>query len=263
MLMGAVGSVLKTLGQASTGSATALTLSIASSTATIGGSGTGETNILFVAVTGTNLWHAMGSVVGNGNVTITGLTNGSYIARAMPLSTTILISAEVSFTISGATATSTRINSDWDRWIFASISNHFDSKRGSLFMFIEGQIRDTRALKNFFELRIDGPYYTEIAKKNWKIFLEVNCLVQSSIDSSDFHQIRRNTGAVSSFFTEIPVYKYGTGVSDDQTYIGCLRLVNDARGKERVQCSYFGRVEPKTSVQQATVEGHYEMFLDV
>jgi hypothetical protein len=42
-----------------------------------------------------------------------------------------------------------------------------------------------------------------------------------------------------------------------------LKLVADARGKERIQVSHFGKIEPNTPLLQATVEGHYEMFLSV
>jgi hypothetical protein len=149
------------------------------------------------------------------------------------------------------------------RWLFASVANHFDENRQGLSMFVEGQHRATRTLKDFIELRFDGPYLTELSKGYWKVYVEINVLVQSAMDDENFHRIHTNVGKVAVAFSDIGVYKYGTGPDDDQSLLGCLKLVADARGKERIQISHFGKIAPHTEVLQATVEGHYEMRLTI
>jgi len=123
--------------------------------------------------------------------------------------------------------------------------------------------RETRVLKDFIEFRQDGPYLTEVCKGVWRVFIEVNILVQSAMDDKNFHRIHTNVGIVAAAFTSIPVYKYGNNAQDDQSLLGCLQLVSDARGKERIQISHFGRIDVGTPLHQSTVEGHYEMFLTV
>ena len=69
--------------------------------------------------------------------------------------------------MSGATL-SGGINANWGRWIYASVCDHFETYRDTLHMFLEGQHRETDELQQFFELRVDGPYYTQINKGWWK-----------------------------------------------------------------------------------------------
>ena len=154
------------------------------------------------------------------------------------------------------------VNKNWPRWIFASISQHFTDEKQGLDLFIEGQHRDTRDKKDFLELRMDGPYITEISHNYFRIYIEVNVLVQSTKDQDSYHRIHANVGiAAAAFWNGIKVFRYGNGIDDDDSYLGCLQLVTDARGKERIQISHFGQIEPKTRLMQSTVEGHYEMFL--
>ena len=154
-----------------------------------------------------------------------------------------------------------QINPNWDRWIFASVSNHFNTLAIAvpLPLFIEGQHRDTREIKDFFELRLDGPRMTEVSANNWQIRIEINCLVQSAMDETNYHRIRQNTGVVAAMFTGIGIFKYGDGLDDDQSQIGCMILLQDKRGRDFLEISHFGQIEPATKLLQSTVEGHYEM----
>lgn len=158
----------------------------------------------------------------------------------------------------------TAINKNWPRWVFASVSKHIDDRKDGLTLFIEGQHRDTEGLVDFLELRVDGPNFTEVSRGCFHFFVEVNILVQSAMDDSNFHRIHTDVGiAAAALTSSIPVFKYGTGVDDDQSLLGCLRLIQDKRGREKVQVSHFGQIDPVTKLMQATVEGHYEMLLTV
>lgn len=154
-------------------------------------------------------------------------------------------------------------NANWDRWIFASISKHFvDTLAATAEVFIEGQKRGTRKMEQWFEVRVDGPNYTEITKGEFKIYVEINILCACIVKDTSIHNIRTLAGkAASEMDTSIFVYKYGTGVEDDDSLLGCLTIVSDSRGKERIQTSHFGQIGPNTELIQATVEGHYKMEL--
>lgn len=144
------------------------------------------------------------------------------------------------------------------RWIIASVSKHFEDRRQGLSMFIEGQIRDTRSLKDFMELRIDGPNLTELSKGFWQAYIEINVLVQAAQDDADYHRIYKNVGIVTVAFTNtIQIFRFGDGVDDDDSLVGCVNLLGDKESRERIQTSHFGQVEPETGIFQSSVEGHY------
>jgi hypothetical protein len=154
------------------------------------------------------------------------------------------------------------IEPEMPRWIFASLSAHFQSglDAATLPLFIEGQHRATRDLPNFAELRVDGPWMTELSRGYWRLFSEVNILVQVAKDDRFYHQIHDSVGIVANAFENtIGVFRYGDGPSDDQTEVGCLKL--QSQGNERIQINHFGQIAPESNLLQATVEGHYVMNL--
>lgn len=155
------------------------------------------------------------------------------------------------------------LNANLDRWIFASISKHFNDHKGARTLYVEGMIRDTRLLQDFIELRVDGPYYTEVSKKYWKLYIEINVLCQSTKDSKNFHKMRQLTGEVFKMFEPcISVYKYGTGIEDDQSFVGILQRMDEEASRNNIQVSQFGQVDPVNQLEQSTVEAHYNMLLE-
>lgn len=156
------------------------------------------------------------------------------------------------------------INKNWPRWFFASLSKHFYARRNNIPMFIEGQYRQQDEETKLLELRIDGPNFTEISKGFFRCFVEVNILVQASQRDEDFHTIHELVGIAAAAFTGgIQVFKYGptSNPENDGSLLVCLSRTDDARGKDRVQISHFGKLDTSTPVLQATVEGHYEGFI--
>ena len=213
-----------------------------------------------------NAWsdaNATFSRTGDGNITVTGLdesTNYEYIIYVFNSGCQSDWSAPLVALTTGTCPTGSNIN--WPRWIFASICKHFDDCRGDYDLFIEGQFRDAGAPdKDFLELRVDGPYITEINKNYYKLYVEVNVLIQSQMDNTNYHRIYDDMGKVASMFTTVNLYKYGTGSEDTQEHFGCLLLLQDTQNRNRIQINNFGQVDPKTRLTQATVEGHYEITL--
>jgi len=156
------------------------------------------------------------------------------------------------------------INPNWSRWIFASAIKHFNAHKGDLFLYVEGEHRDTDTENNIMELRVDGPYSTELVQDYFRLYVEINVLIQTVVQGVNLYQHRTNIGVVEAAFTKsMLLYKLGGETGDTGDLVTCLRLESDQRGKQRVQTSDFGIIRPHTELQQATVEGHYEIYLEV
>lgn len=157
-------------------------------------------------------------------------------------------------------------DSNWPRWIFASISKHFNDGVNALTpvlpLFIEGQHRNTRTIKDFVELRVDGPKWREVSKSCWFGRVEINVLITSHMDESNYHRIHTTAGDIQNLFQQrIPVYKLGSNPQDDQSFLGCLELIQDLRGIDSLELNHFQQRAADTLIQQATVEGHYKITL--
>ena len=150
-----------------------------------------------------------------------------------------------------------KYNQNWARWIFASVCKHFDDRKGTYPLYIEGQLRDIETPTDFFELRMDGPWAIQDDATTWKMLCTVDMLVQSNMDDQNFHKIHSMVGMLSSCFTTIHVYRYGNGTGDDGTLVGCLRLDTSSRNRKRLKISHFGQIRPSMRLMQASVEGEY------
>jgi len=153
-------------------------------------------------------------------------------------------------------------------WVKASVAQHFDAiATGTFPMYLEGVApRETEKIETgFFELRLDGPYFTQISRDYWSCYVEINVLIQEPItmkDDRQVYQIDANAGKIAVAFTDIIIKKFGDEAGDDETVFGCMHLLQDVRDRQRIQINHFGQIEPKVRVQQATVEGHYNMEID-
>lgn len=151
----------------------------------------------------------------------------------------------------------------WERWCKISIAKYFDSKKQSTYLFVEGFERQTEGLREYFELRMDGPNIRQLAKEQWRLYFEVNVLITVQQTNTNAWRPTELTGIIQEAFAQnILVKRYGTGPDDDQGLLGCLTLVIPRAGGEKVQTSDFGMINPAQRIMQATVEGHYEIHLD-
>ena len=153
------------------------------------------------------------------------------------------------------------MNPNWPRWIVASICKHVDDNRQSLPMFLEGN-NHTEDQSDYIELRIDGPYTIELSHNYFRLNVEVNVLVVSSINDSDLHKIYKDCGIVLAALSKvIPVYRYGDGPDDDQTRLCCLTLVSSGDQREALRVSHFGQMDATKPIMRSSVEGHYNLYL--
>lgn len=155
---------------------------------------------------------------------------------------------------------------NWSRWIYSSCAKHFNAgaEDFSLPCFVEGDERNTDNLKQWIEVRLDGPYMKEVSRNYWRIDVEVNIFIGSVSDNQYMYDLQSLTGKVASMFGCIPVTRTGDPIDDpanDGVQIGILDLKKHPA--ELIRISNFGKVRPDTRFQQATVEGHYEMYLSL
>jgi len=153
------------------------------------------------------------------------------------------------------------LNANWVRWLVASLNKHFDAAKGAYPLYIEGSERDTDHLRDFGELRFDGPFIRNPCKGLYYLDIEVNVLVQSQMDPTNLYAGVVAVGVFSAAFAHIiKVYKFGTGEDDDDTLLGCLRLRDD-RTHNTIDISQFGIIRQDVRLTQYTIEGHYRMEL--
>jgi len=153
------------------------------------------------------------------------------------------------------------INQDWLRWTVASLAKHFDAARGIYPLYIEGDERNTNELRIFGELRFDGPFIKNPSKGLYYLDIEVNILIQAHMDPDDLYAGLKAAGVFASAFdNSIKAYKYGTGANDDDTLLGCYRLMS-GRTNDTVDIGQFGIIRQDTRLTQYTIEGHYRMEL--
>ena len=154
------------------------------------------------------------------------------------------------------------INANWARWIFASVSKHFDDRKGTLTLYIEGQHRATSKLKEYLELRMDGPTWNEASKDYFIGNIQINVLITVAMDEEDYHRPYSVAGQVQQAFTKtIDVFRFGDGPDDDGTYLGCLQLKQNRATGDFVELNWFGIIDTDDQLVQATVEGHYCLTL--
>jgi hypothetical protein len=154
------------------------------------------------------------------------------------------------------------MNTNWPRWIYASVANHFDTSLTDYAVYVEGQHRDASSAPVLLEVRMDGPRFNETTKGIWEVYCELNILVQVTLDTVDAYKIHRVVGDVVALITDIELYKYGAGTLDNQTKFGCLQLLQDSKKRHVIEVNHFGRIEPNTELMQATVEAHYTTILE-
>ncbi len=149
----------------------------------------------------------------------------------------------------------------WTRWTTASIAKHFnDTKEGAVEFYLEGTIRmDADSIAtDLMELRIDGPHMTEVSAACWKLEVNIGILMITVKVDGDLYKHQVNLGNIlDDMVGTINVYKYGTGVDDDDSLAFCL----DRKGE--VLTRHFGQPVAARVLQQASVEGNYFCILQV
>ena len=107
-------------------------------------------------------------------------------------------------------------------------------------------------MASFVELRIDGPNLSEPMGNETYIRVGVNILIQQNTETNSVHTYYELLGKVCAACTNIRVYKYGSGVGDDDCLLVCL-----SRG-QGIEVRNYGQLKPEFTVQQGTVDALYK-----
>jgi hypothetical protein len=141
----------------------------------------------------------------------------------------------------------------------SSIAKHFDDNKQTLNIFVDGDDRENKADKDWFELRWDGPRIKQFGHEQWQIYVAVNVVVSTGMTNETYRHTD-NIGFIQSLFIDpLIVYKYKD--TDPVEQLGCLRLLQDGKNGETLRTNQLGQVEKTLRFQQATIEGHYQMDL--
>jgi len=164
---------------------------------------------------------------------------------------------------------STRPNPHWPRWLKSSIVEHFQTNVATpltLPFLAEGiNERDTIFMESEdrAEIRIYGPTTKEISNNCWKLQIEINILITSSMGGSakNAYQLEILSGRFLEFAnTAISIFKFGSGIDDDNSLLGCLSP--STRKNDSVKFIDFGQINSTDKLRQAQIDGRYEMILN-
>lgn len=145
------------------------------------------------------------------------------------------------------------MNPQWLKWIVHSMNLHFYDRLDPLY--IEGRKRPTKETLPRFELRIDGPDFTQRTGKVWYIDSEVNILIVSErSETNAYSHTELVTQAVTSMADCIHILKHG----DDESLLGCFDRTNP---NEKIEIRNFTSTEASSRVLASTVECNYRMCL--
>jgi len=154
------------------------------------------------------------------------------------------------------------VKSNISRWIFASVAKHFDNRKETNYLHIDGMIRQTNKLPNYTELKVDGPYMVEMSRNYFNLIVEVNVYIQAQKSEKNAYLYLQILGIVQKSFTRcIPVYSYGNGPEDHSAFVGSLIILQETG--HRLMENHAGQLKPSEEVNQSQIEGHYEMNLEM
>lgn len=147
---------------------------------------------------------------------------------------------------------------NWPRWIKASCRTWFDNQRQGITIFYsEDSERESRP-SDYSELRVNGPDISEHSKGCYTLDVEVNIIVVSIKNDKDADILERNVGIFINAFVDINVFRFGDGLNDDGSYVGCLVLDD----KRPLEITNFGQIQPETRMIQTSIDGLYHMYLE-
>ena len=145
----------------------------------------------------------------------------------------------------------------WARWSLIAFNKAANAVKTDAYpVYLEGDIRTTALLRNFAEVRLDGPDITEPSKGCFFLDVNFNLLINTKVDPEDLYAIERVIGQFQKAFTNVVlVKKLGDDPIDDGSVLGCYML------QEEIAISKFGIVEKDTRLMQTTIEARYRMTL--
>jgi hypothetical protein len=149
------------------------------------------------------------------------------------------------------------------RWTFSSIAAYFEPVSAGLLLpyYVEGvdeRFEDIVRVSRT-ELRITGPFIRERGPRDYRVDVTVNILLtqQMAIAGAGGYSIVDWAGRFQRVMLgTLPVYKFGDGVDDDGSLVGCLRVAGSASD---VRVFHFGQISTTDRLRQSEVDAEYIM----
>lgn len=158
------------------------------------------------------------------------------------------------------------MNVNLPRWMFSSLAKHFSDLAGtiSIRFFVEG-VDEEEALdfqSDSMLFRMDGPIaYQSSGGEEWyrvEIQILLTDLVATTNDNA--YDIYTWAGVVQGDMlnNSLPIYRYGSGVDDDDSLIGCLEP--DPSVENNVRVASYGMIDKDWRVKQVSVNGKFVLY---
>jgi hypothetical protein len=156
------------------------------------------------------------------------------------------------------------INSNWPRWISASVADYFKVVTDTLHLPLLTEGVDDRAHKtmhyNHAELRVNGPFIQEPSHNYYILNVDINVLLTELMGDVNAYNMTTWCGAIQNAMDgPINVYRYGSETGDDQAWIGCLIPRRGGGNSNRVL--HFGQLNRVDRILQSEVDGRFKMEL--
>lgn len=154
---------------------------------------------------------------------------------------------------------------NWPRWVQASVADHFKlvAIAQGYPSLVEGIDERTTAFMEStdrLEIRVNGPFIKEQSAGYYHFEVSANILIMSHMGGqlpNAYSGVEMAGYMAQAASQPISIYKYGSGVDDDQSLIGCLTL---RRGRdESVKVFHFGEVNREDRLRQFGVDVSLEM----
>lgn len=141
------------------------------------------------------------------------------------------------------------MNPNWSRWIFISLAKHFDALKGDVANYIvEGLPRIASEEVERVEIRTTGVDYMEFTRGEYQASTTVGLLVFVPLTTQGYRMQALVGRFAEAFKQPIIVKKYGDGPDDDQSPLGCMKVVRN------VKTINWGQISENVKVAQSSVE---------
>ncbi len=150
------------------------------------------------------------------------------------------------------------------RWTHASIKEYFKRNHSGSPIYFEGE-DDRKSDESFWmEVRIDGPSLIPLGTRNeYMGVVEINIMISCKKDEKYVHRFQDVIGLALKLLSAkcISIKKIGNSALsiDDGTNFSFLQLLDD----EPMPVNNFGQVDTTLRLQQASVEAHYKMQIEL
>ncbi len=154
---------------------------------------------------------------------------------------------------------------NWPRWVQASLAKYLKDVAdtngyASLVEELEERTTDFIESTQRLEIRMNGPFTRQLSANFYLMDVDVNVLIFSHMDGTmdNVYGGIDMAGIMAQAISDpIPVFKYGNGIGDDQSQIGCLTLRDGPR--EGVKVLHFGEIDRVSRLRQMGVDASLKL----